>query len=189
MPLCQDICKNEKSLYNLEHLATDRPRINNQITASPVRVIGDDGKNYGIIEIANAIEIAKASGLDAIEISPTAKPPVVKIIDYGKWKYQEEKKEKESKKKAHGVEIRGVQIGLGTSEHDLEMKAKKVAEFLNTGDKVKIDLVLRGRAKYLDQKFINERLERILHFIPIEHKVSSGPTKGPRGITIIVEKK
>ena len=124
-----------------------------------------------------------------IEISPTAKPPVVKIMNYDKWRYQEEKKDRESRKKTHEVEIRGVRIGLGTSEQDLEMKAKKVAEFLETGDKVKIELMLKGRAKYLDQNFIKERLERILHFIPIEYKISSGPTKGPRGIMLIIEKK
>lgn len=127
--------------------------------------------------------------MDVIEISPTAKPPVVKIMDYGKWRYQEEKKERESKKKTHEVEIRGVQIGIGTSEHDLEMKAKKAAGFLETGDKVKIELTLRGRAKYLDPKFIRERLERILHYLPIEYKVAGAPTKGPRGLSIIIEKK
>ena len=110
-------------------------------------------------------------------------------MNYDKWRYQEEKKDRESRKKTHEVEIRGVRIGLGTSEHDLEMKAKKVAEFLETGDKVKIELMLKGRAKYLDQNFIKERLERILHFLPIEYKVASGPIKGPRGIILIVEKK
>ncbi|OFW77964.1 translation initiation factor IF-3 [Candidatus Giovannonibacteria bacterium RIFCSPHIGHO2_12_44_12] len=170
-------------------LATKRTRINNQITATPVRAIGDDGTNYGIIEIAKAIDIAKEAGLDVIEISPTARPPVVKIMDYGKWSYQEEKKRREANKKARTSEVREVRIGLNTSEHDLEMKAKKVGEFLDSGDKVKIDLVLRGRAKYLDKNFKNERIERILHFIPRDYKVSDGPKQGPRGIYVLVEKK
>jgi len=170
-------------------LTTKRTRINNQITASPVRAIGDDGTNYGIIEIAKAIEIAKENGLDVIEISPTAKPPVVKIMDYGKWSYQEDKKRREANKKARTSEVREVRIGLNTSEHDLEMKAKKVGEFLDAGDKVKIDLVLRGRAKYLDKNFKNERIERILHFIPRDYKISDGPKQGPRGIHVLVEKK
>ncbi len=133
--------------------------------------------------------MAREQNLDLIEISPTAKPPVAKIMDFGKWQYQEERKRRESEKKAHEVEIRGVRVGLGTSEHDLEMKAKRIGDFLSTGDKVKVDLILRGRAKYLDQKFINERLERVLHFLPIEYKIASGPTKGPRGLSIILEKK
>ena len=154
-----------------------------------MRVIGDDGANYGVIEISEALKIAAEKGLDAIEISPTAKPPVVKIMDYGKWKYQEERKRREGGKKAHVTEIREVRITPGTSEHDLEMKAKKIGEFLKEGDKVKIDLVLRGRAKYLDKNFINERLERILHFIPDDYKIAEAPKKGPRGIFLIIEKK
>jgi len=170
-------------------LATQRIRINNQITATPVRAIGDDGKNYGVIEIAEVLRIANEEGLDVIEISPTAKPPVVKIMDYGKWSYQEEKKKREANKKAHTTEVREVRIGLNTSEHDLEMKAKKVGEFLDGGDKVKIELLLRGRAKYLDKNFKNERIERILHFIPRDYKVAEGPKQGPRGLYVLIEKK
>ncbi len=154
-----------------------------------MRVIGDDGANYGVIEISEALKIAQEKGLDAIEISPTAKPPVVKIMDYGKWQYQEERKRRGTGKKAHTAEVRGVRVGLGTSEHDLEMKAKKIGEFLEAGDKVKIDLVLRGRAKYLDKNFIKERLERVLHFIPLEYKLAEGPKQGPRGIYVMVERK
>ena len=141
------------------------------------------------MEISEALKIAQEKGLDLIEISPTAKPPVVKIMDYGKWQYQEERKRRESGKKAHTAEVRGVRVGLGTSEHDLEMKAKKIGEFLTGGDKVKVELVLRGRAKYLDKKFIHERLERVLHFIPQEYKLAEGPKQGPRGIYVMLEKK
>ncbi|OGF64366.1 translation initiation factor IF-3 [Candidatus Giovannonibacteria bacterium RIFCSPHIGHO2_02_42_15] len=133
--------------------------------------------------------MAQEKGLDLIEISPTAKPPVVKIMDYGKWQYQEERKRRDASKKSHDVQIREVRLGLGTSEHDLEMKAKKIGEFLDAGDKVKIELVLRGRARYLDKKFINERLERILHFIPRDYKVAEGPKSGPKGIFVLIEKK
>ncbi|MEK7162602.1 MAG: translation initiation factor IF-3 [Patescibacteria group bacterium] len=163
--------------------------MNNQITASPVRVIGDDGANYGVIEISEALRIAQEKGLDAIEISPTAKPPVVKIMDFGKWSYQQGRKRREAGKKAHLAQVREVRVGLNTSEHDLEMKAKKAGEFLDEGDKVKIELGLRGRAKYLDKNFIKERMERILHFIPRDYKVVDGPKQGPRGIHIIIEKK
>lgn len=154
-----------------------------------MRVVGDDGKNYGVLEISEALRIAQEKGLDLIEISPNARPPVVKIMDYGKWKYQEERKARESGKKAHTAEVREVRVGLGTSEHDLEMKAKKIGEFLAGGDKVKVGLVLRGRAKYLDKKFIQERLERVLHFIPQEYKIAEDSKQGPRGIYVMLEKK
>lgn len=135
------------------------------------------------------MRIAKEKGLDLIEISPTANPPVVKIMDYGKWQYQEERKRRESQKKSHEVEVREVRVGMGTSEHDLEMKAKKIGEFLDAGDKVKIDLMLRGRSKYMDRNFIKERLERILHFIPRDYKIADGPKQGPRGIYVMLERK
>ncbi len=110
-------------------------------------------------------------------------------MDFGKWSYQQDRKRREAGKKAHLAEVREVRVGLNTSEHDLEMKAKKIGEFLDEGDKVKIGLALRGRAKYLDKNFIKERMERILHFIPRDYKVSEGPKQGPRGIHLIIEKK
>jgi len=153
-----------------------------------VRVIDAQGKNLGIISTEEALGKAKAAGLDLIEISPNAKPPVCKIMDYGKYKYLEEKKARESQKKAHTVEVRGVRVGIGTSKHDLEMKAKRASKFLEGGDRVKIDLILRGRAKYLNKDFINERLKRILDYIIIEHKIVEGPKKAPRGMYILIER-
>ncbi|MFH1956223.1 MAG: translation initiation factor IF-3, partial [Patescibacteria group bacterium] len=122
-----------------------------------------------------------------IEIAPTAQPPVAKIMDYGKFQYQEQKKQKEAGKKMQTTEIKEIRIGLGTSEHDLEMKAKKIMEFLKEKNKVKIGLVLRGREKYLDKNFIEERLKRILNFITEDYKISDAPQKGPRGINIVIE--
>ena len=152
-----------------------------------MRVISDDGENLGVITTEEALKKAKEKELDLIEISPTAKPPVAKIMDYGKFHYQEQKKVKEAGKKAKTVEIKNIKIGIGTSEHDLELKAKKVSEFLKRGDRVKIDLVLRGRAKYLDKNFIEERLKRVLNFVSESHKIADGPRKGPRGISVIIE--
>jgi len=173
------------TIHNLNNLK--KPRINNQITAPELRVISDDGENLGVISTEEALKQAKEKELDLIEISPTAKPPVAKIMDYGKFLYQEQKKEKEAAKKSKTVEIKNIKIGIGTSEHDLELKAKKVSEFLKRGDRVKIDLVLRGRAKYLDKNFIEERLKRVLNFVSESHKIADGPRKGPRGISVIIE--
>ena len=151
-------------------------------------MIGEKGENFGILKTAEAVIKAKEAGLDLIEVSPTAKPPVAKIMDLGKFLYQQQKKQKEAAKKAHEVEVKGIQIGIGTSLHDLEMRAKKVEEFLKEGNRVKIELRLKGRAKYLDKKFLNERLERLLHLISEKYKIADGPKKSPRGIAAVIEK-
>lgn len=127
-------------------------------------------------------------GLDVIEISPTAVPPVAKIMDLGKYLYQQQKKQKEASKKAHEVEIKGIQVGISTSLHDLEMRAKRADEFLKEGNRVRIEMTLRGREKYLDKNFLNERLNRILHLISEKYKIAESPKKSPRGLATIIEK-
>jgi translation initiation factor IF-3 len=151
-------------------------------------VVGPNAENLGILETAEALKRAKEMELDLIEISPTARPPVAKIMDYGKYLYQEEKKERESSKRAHKVEVKSVQIGIGTSQHDLEMRAKKITEYLKEGNRAKIDLILRGREKYTDINFKKERMERLLRLIGEKYKIADGPKQGPRGLTTIIEK-
>lgn len=151
-------------------------------------MVGPNAENFGVLKISEAMEKARELGLDLIEIAPTAKPPVAKIMDLGKYIYQEEKKEKESSKKAHRVETKSVQIGIGTSPHDLEMRAKKIAEYLKEGNRAKIDLILRGREKYLDNNFKRERLDRLLHLIGENYKIADGPKQAPRGLMVIIEK-
>jgi translation initiation factor IF-3 len=153
-----------------------------------MRVIGPNGENFGVLETAEALKKAKEIELDLIEISPTAVPPVAKIMDYGKYLYQEEKKERESAKKTHRTETKSVQIGIGTSQHDLEMRAKKIAEYLKEGNRAKIDLILKGREKYMDNNFKKERLDRLLRLVGENYKIADGPKQAPRGLTVIVEK-
>lgn len=161
--------------------------INNQIKAPELRVIGPNGENFGILSLNEALGKAKEMETDLIEISPTAKPPVAKIMDYGKFQYQENKKEQQAAKKSHEVETKSVRMNIGTGQHDLELKAKKISEFLKEGHRVKIDLILRGRAKYLDKNFIKERIERVLNIVSEKHKIADEPKKGPRGISLIIE--
>ena len=165
-----------------------RIRINNQITAPELRVIGDDGQNLGVISVAEAMKIAKEKELDLIEISPTARPPVAKIMDYGKFLYQENRKAREARKKAHETETKAIQIGTGTSQHDLELKAKRASKFLKEGHRIKVSLILKGRAKYMDKSFFEERLNRILKLITEDYKIADGPKKGPRGMYLIIER-
>ena len=164
-----------------------KPRVNNQIMAPELRVIGPAGENFGVLAKMEALDKAREANLDLIEISPTAQPPVAKIMDFGKYLYQQQKKQKDAAKKAHETEVKGVQIGLGTSLHDLEMRAKKIEEFLKDGHRVRVEMALRGREKYLDKSFLNERLNRVLHLVSEKYKMAEAPKKSPRGLATIIE--
>lgn len=163
-------------------------RINNQITAPELRVILEDGTNLGVISKSAALDKAREEGLDLIEISPKANPPVAKIMDYGKFVYAENKKLKAAKSKAHNVEVKNIQVKVGTGEHDLELKAKKASAWLKEGHRIKIDLFLPGRTKYMDKKFLAERMERVLKLMTEEYKIAEPPKPSPKGLTAIIER-
>ena len=143
----------------------------------------------GVVSLTVALAEAQKSGLDLIEISPTAVPPVAKIMDYGKYVYDEKKKQKVAKSKVQTTEIKSIQVKIGTGDHDLGLKAKKVSEWLAEGNRVKVDLFLIGRSKYMELNFLKERLERVLKLITVEYKVAQEVTRGPKGLTIYLEKK
>ncbi len=166
----------------------DQVRINNQIRARELRVIGPQGENLGVLPFEVAFAKAKEFELDLIEISPNAVPPIAKIADYGKFQYEANKKLKAQKAKAHTVEVKSLQVKIGTGDHDLELKAKKASEWLKEGNKIKIDLFLVGRSKYLDVEFLKGRLERVLRLISVDYKVTEAPKKGPKGLTVVIEK-
>ena len=140
------------------------------------------------MSLSEAIRRAGEVGLDLIEIAPTARPPVAKIMDRGKYFYEQEKKDRQAAKHRKEVEIKSSRIGIGTSVHDLEMKAKQADEFLKAGNKIKVDLALRGREKYLDRKFLEGRIERFLNLVatPIEMEPVK---KGPRGLSLTISPK
>ncbi|MDE1945654.1 MAG: translation initiation factor IF-3 [Patescibacteria group bacterium] len=163
-------------------------RINHQIRVPEVRVITDSGENLGVISLSEALRRAEAAGLDLVEISPNAAPPVAKITDYGKFQYAENKKLKESKARVQTTEVKSIQVKIATDEHDLAMKAAKISEWLADGDRVRLNLFLSGRAKYLDKKFLEERMERILKVITEPYRVAEAPQKSPKGLTMLLEK-
>jgi len=165
-----------------------KPRINHQIRSAELRVVTDDGENLGVISLSEALQEAKKRGVDLIEISPTALPPVAKIMDFGKYQYVENKKQKIAKAKASTTETKNIQIKIATGEHDLELKAKKISEWLGEGHRVKIDLFLAGRAKYMQLDFLKERLDRIMKLISVEYKISDSIKKGPKGLTTTIER-
>lgn len=170
-------------------MSTVNHRINHQIRAAELRVIGPVGENFGVISLKDALDKAMAAGLDLIEISPNAVPPIAKIMDYGKFQYDQNKKLKAAKAKAHVIEVKNIQVKIGTGEHDLELKAKKASEWLKEGHRIKIDLFLTGRSKYMEFNFLKERLERILKLITEEYAIAEPPKKALKGLTVIIEKK
>jgi translation initiation factor IF-3 len=164
-----------------------QPRINQKISARELRVIGPKGENLGVLSLSEALKVASEQSLDLIEISPTANPPVAKIADFGKYLYEENKKAK-SAKKTHTTEIKTVQVKLATGDHDLALKAKKASEWLAEGNRVRIDLFLPGRAKYLDEKFLKERIERMLKLVSVDYKVADPAKKSPKGMSCLIER-
>ncbi|MES2436534.1 MAG: translation initiation factor IF-3 [Patescibacteria group bacterium] len=170
-------------------MSTQRTRINHQIQSPELRVIGEQGENLGVISTREALERANSAGLDLIEISPNAKPPIAKIMDYGKFQYAENKKQKAAKAKSKTTETKNIQVKVGTGEHDLDLKAKKASEWLREGHRIKIDLFLTGRSKFMEFNFLKERMERVLHLITEEYKIADSPKKSPKGLTVVIEKK
>ena len=163
-------------------------KVNHEISARELRVIDESGENLGVLSRQEAMNRAQAAGLDLIEIGPLAQPPVAKIMDFGKYQYIENKKQKASKSKVKVTETKSLQVKIGTGDHDLEIKAGKVAEFLRDGHRVKIDLFLPGRAKYLNPKFLEERLERLLKFVSEAYRISDPPKKSTKGLTTVIER-
>ncbi len=169
-------------------MATDRLRINNEIRAQELRVIGADGSNLGVLPLEAALAAAKLAGLDLIEISPSAVPPIAKIIDYGKFEYERSKKEKAVKAKVKVSETKEVQIKVGTGDHDMELKAKKAAEWMTEGHRVRAELFLKGRYKGMGEEFLKERLERFLKLIPYAYKIAEPTTRSPKGFAAVIER-
>lgn len=165
-----------------------RVRINHQIKAPEIRVITEDGQNLGIMSSSDAMRKAQEMGLDLIEISPNAIPPIAKIMDYGKFQYTEKKKLKDSKAKIQNIELKSVQVKIGTDEHDLVLKAGKASEWLKEGHRVRLNLFLSGRAKYLKQDFLKERMDRMLKLITEEYKIAEPVQRSPKGMSTVIER-
>ncbi|TSC86180.1 MAG: translation initiation factor IF-3 [Parcubacteria group bacterium Gr01-1014_8] len=164
-----------------------RVRMNESIRAPQVRTLGPNGENYGVLSLKEALGKAQEAGLDLIEISPNATPPVAKITDYGKFKYEQKKKDKEVKSKARVTETKEAQVKIGTSSNDMNIKASKIAGWLKEGHRVKIDLFLWGRYKYMEFNFLKERLERFLAIIPESYKIADEIKKSPKGLSVAIE--
>lgn len=162
--------------------------INNFIRAKEVRVISETGEQLGIMNIFQAIDLAKSKGLDLIQVTEKVEPPVCRIANYGKYLYQQQKKEKKMAK-PRGGELKEIRLTFNISPHDMETRAKQAEKFLNEGDKVKINMSLRGREKAMGQ-FATDKVKLFLgklnSLIPI--KTERELKREPRGFTMIVSK-
>lgn len=151
-------------------------------------MVGAKGENLGVLSREDALKAAEEANCDLIEISPNANPPVAKIMDFGQYRYEQKRKASEVKAKSHVTETKSVQIKVTTGEHDQQLKATRAAEWLSEGHRVKVDLFLSGRYKYMEEKFLKERLERFLKIIPIEYKIADPIKKSPKGYAVTLER-
>lgn len=120
-------------------------RINEDIRVKEVRLVSEDGEQLGIVPIRDAMAIAIEKGLDLVEVAPSAKPPVCRLMDFGKFKFEQSKREKEARKKQKIISVKEVKLRPNIEEHDFEVKAKNARRFLSAGDKVKVTIMFRGR--------------------------------------------
>ncbi len=144
LPLLKFLANSYK-LKESEHLISKFTRINEQIRANELRVLDEHGENLGVMSRSEALRAAQDAGLDLVEVSPDANPPVCKIVDYGKYNYQREKQLQKNKRNVKVQEVKQMRFGLKIGENDMAVKLRKVQGFLDNGDKVKIAVVYRGR--------------------------------------------
>jgi translation initiation factor IF-3 len=126
-------------------VSTKSVRVNNQIRISPIRLVDDEGNQLGVVELEDARTMALERELDLVEVAPNARPPVVRIMDYGKFKYRESKKAKEAKKKQHVIQMKEIKLRSKIDGHDLDFKMRHARKFLESQNKVKVTMVFRGR--------------------------------------------
>lgn len=149
-----------------------KTRINHQIKAATVRVINDDGKQIGVMKLSEALTLTQEYGLDLVEVSPLANPPVCKLIDFAKYRYQQKKIEQQQKKNVKKTEVKTIWISMRISEHDMEIKGKKVSEFLEDGNLVKVELRMRGREQAYGEQG-RQNLNKFLTYVKALHRIES----------------
>ncbi|MBC8311394.1 MAG: translation initiation factor IF-3 [Candidatus Marinimicrobia bacterium] len=166
----------------------DTTRINEDIKAQQVRVISQNGDQLGMISIENALYKAEQAGLDLVEISPNTTPPVCKILDYGKYRYEKQKQVKINKKKQHTVQVKEIRLRPNTGDHDLTTKLMKAQKFLLNGDKLKVTVMFRGREMARRQAGI-DLLERVKDILDEVAKIDKSANMEGRRMSMILSPK
>lgn len=160
-------------------------RTNERIRAWKVLVIDESGEMLGEMNPGDALQIARGKELDLVEVSPKANPPVCRIMDYGKFQYQQSKQDRLAKAKQKKVEIKGIRIGIRTDEHDLNFKKNQADKFLKKGNKLKIEIILRGREK-AHQGLARETLVQFIKQIQTPYRIEEEMKRFPEGFNIII---
>lgn len=164
---------------------SDDVNVNESIRAKTVRLISADGQQLGVMPTLEALQVAKQDGLDLVEVAPNADPPVCRIMDYGKYKYQISKKVQESKKKSRTFQVKEIRIRPNTEEHDLGFKIRSLKKFLVKRDRVKVSVLFRGRElSYMDAGV--ELLKRVAEEVATEGTVEQQPTKEGWRLTMVI---
>ena len=163
-------------------------RINEEIRAKELRVIGASGEQLGIMPLEDALRISQDAGVDLVEISPNAEPPVAKIIDWGKFQYQKMKEQQKNKRNAKSVELKQMRFGLKIGMGDLDVKLRKIKKFLVNGDKVKIQIVFKGRE--MAHKEIGFKMaEKIISLLENDAIVEQKPQMAGRNLSLVIRSK
>ncbi len=165
--------------------AKEGPRVNEDIDAAQVRVIDADGEMVGVLSVAEAVEMAYEVGLDLVEIAPNSDPPVCKILDFGKFKYEAQKKANEARKKQKVIEVKEIKMRPGIDEHDYQVKMRSVKKFLDHGDKVKMTIRFRGR-EMAHQDLGLKVLQRVQDDVEEMAKVEQFPKTEGRLMTMVI---
>ncbi|HJW25877.1 MAG TPA: translation initiation factor IF-3 [Rhodocyclaceae bacterium] len=160
-------------------------RVNEEITVPEIRLVGENSEQLGIVSLRAAMQMAEEAGVDLVEIAPMAKPPVCRLMDYGKFKYQEAKKAHEAKLKQKQVQVKEVKLRPGTDENDYQIKLRNMTRFLEEGDKVKVTLRFRGR-EMAHQEFGMRQLERIKADLEAVGQVEQMPKMEGRQMIMII---
>ncbi len=163
--------------------------MNDQIRVPEVRLIDADGTQVGIVPTEKALEIAEGSELDLVEVAPNAKPPVCRVMDYGKFRYELQKKEKDSRKRGHSVQIKKIRVSPKIDDHDFQTKVRSIRSFIEDGDKVKITLMFKGRMithKELGEEVMHRFVEEVKDIAKLEGPIGM---EGHRNMVMTFQKK
>ncbi len=187
----KDLSCNKESLFYIFrrcfNIKQELP-INERIRAKEVQLIGDNGEKLGVVDLRNALEMAQEKKLDLVLVAPQAKPPVCKIMNYGKYKFEQAKKEKEAKKKQKVVEIKEIRITPNIEEHDFGFKAKNARKFIEDGNKLKITVRFKGREvnnAHLGEEVLNRFIENLSDIANVDR----APKLEGRNMFIMLSKK
>ena len=171
--------------FRKEIPAINKIRLNREITAQSVRLVGADGSQLGVVTLDEALDAALEAGLDLAEIAPSAQPPVVKILDWGQYRYEQTKQQAKSRKNQKQVEIKEVRLGLKIGQHDLDVKLNRARKFLEQGHKVKIALRFRGR-EITRPQLGREILDRVMETMSDIAAQEQAPTLTGRDLNMII---